>query len=138
MAESAAPMRLEKFWGLPTEIGVERPSAHVYLGEIVAERYALCSGLQLIRDELQFAGHGINRFGALPLNIKSCGADFSLPSVVTTLAHTNCGDRIHQDEMSHYQAIVANRFATMSESGTPKVEGENTVVCCLRSGSHAW
>jgi hypothetical protein len=43
--------------------------------------------------------------------------------VVTTLAHTNCGDRIHQGEAKQsYEQTVAARFATLSEIGELKLE----------------
>jgi hypothetical protein len=55
--------------------------------------------------------------------MKACGADMSLPSVVTTLAYTNCGDRIHQGEATkRYRDVVASRFATLSEIGELKLE----------------
>jgi len=42
---------------------------------------------------------------------------------VTTVAHTNCGDRIHQGEATtSYEHVVAARFATMSEIGEYKLE----------------
>jgi hypothetical protein len=42
---------------------------------------------------------------------------------MTTLAHTNCGDRIHQGEATtSYEQIVAARFACMSEIGEFKLE----------------
>ena len=43
--------------------------------------------------------------------------------VATTLAHTNCGDRIQQGETDHlYLSMVANRFSTISEGGALKTE----------------
>jgi hypothetical protein len=41
---------------------------------------------------------------------------------VTTLAFTNCGDRIHQGEVDRYVQVVGSRFATLSEIGTLKPE----------------
>ena len=105
-----------RFWQLPASFGMERNAYHNYLNEIVSDRYALINGLQLLRDELQFAA-----FSKTDMHI--CGADLSLPSVVTTLAYTNCGDRIHQGEVTkRYRDVVASRFATLSEIGELKLE----------------
>ena len=76
----------------------------------------MINGLQLLRDELQFAA-------SHHTDMSACGADLSLPSVVTTLAYTNCGDRIHQGEVTkRYRDVVASRFATLSEIGELKLE----------------
>ncbi|MGD1940781.1 MAG: hypothetical protein ACFB0G_05685 [Leptolyngbyaceae cyanobacterium] len=108
--------RLERFWQLGASFGMERNAYHNYLNEIVSDRYALINGLQLLRDELQFAA-------ASRTDVKACGADMRLPSVVTTLAYTNCGDRIHQGEATkRYRDVVASRFATLSEIGELKLE----------------
>ncbi len=112
----ATQRRVDKFWQLPASFGMERNAYHNYLNEIVSDRYALINGLHILRDELQFAG-------ASETDIKACGADLSLPSVVTTLAYTNCGDRIHQGEATkRYRDVVASRFATLSEIGELKLE----------------
>ena len=114
-AESAQ-QRIDRFWQLPASFGMERNAYHNYLNEIVSDRYALINGLQLLRDELQFAAFS-------PTDMHICGADLSLPSVVTTLAYTNCGDRIHQGEVTkRYRDVVASRFATLSEIGELKLE----------------
>lgn len=114
---SAALSRVSKFWSLGAEFGLERDAYDVYLQELVSDRYVLVNGMQLLRDELQFAGIDDNP------DVRACGADFSLPSVCTTLAHTNCGDRIHQGEATtSYENIVASRFATLSELGEFKLE----------------
>ncbi|MGC1306073.1 MAG: hypothetical protein WA885_02500 [Phormidesmis sp.] len=108
--------RVDTFWQLPASFGMERNAYHNYLNEIVSDRYALVRGLQLLRDELQFAA-------ASPTAVSACGADMSLPSAVTTLAYTNCGDRIHQGEATkRYRDVVASRFATLSEIGELKLE----------------
>ncbi|NJL47730.1 MAG: hypothetical protein HC929_09925 [Leptolyngbyaceae cyanobacterium SM2_5_2] len=108
--------RVERFWQLAAGFGMERNAYHNYLNEIVSDRYALINGMQLLRDELQFAASS-------PTDMKACGADMSLPSVVTTLAYTNCGDRIHQGEATkRYRDVVASRFATLSEIGELKLE----------------
>lgn len=113
---TSAQTRIDRFWQLPASFGMERNAYHNYLNEIVSDRYALVNGLQLLRDELQFA------FSS-KTDMAACGADLSLPSVVTTLAYTNCGDRIHQGEATkRYRDVVASRFATLSEIGELKLE----------------
>ncbi|EDX86265.1 hypothetical protein S7335_3968 [Synechococcus sp. PCC 7335] len=112
----ATQQRVDRFWQLPASFGTERNAYHNYLNEIVSDRYALVRGLQILRDELQFAANS-------PTEMNVCGADLSLPSVVTTLAYTNCGDRIHQGEATkRYRDVVASRFATLSEIGELKLE----------------
>lgn len=114
-AESAQK-RIDQFWRLSASFGMERNAYHNYLNEIVSDRYALINGLQLLRDELQFAASSLS-------DVQICGADLTLPSVVTTLAYTNCGDRIHQGEATkRYRDVVASRFATLSEIGELKLE----------------
>lgn len=118
---SMAQKRIDQFWDLNAEFGLEHSSVHVYLSEIVSDRYVLVNGLQLIHDELQLAGLGTSDDEGD--DVVACGADLSLPSVMTTLAHTNCGDRIHQGEATtSYEQIVAQRFACMSEIGEYKLE----------------
>ncbi|MEB3212705.1 MAG: hypothetical protein VKL39_15200 [Leptolyngbyaceae bacterium] len=113
---TTAQERVDTFWSLGASFGMERNAYHNYLNEIVSDRYALIKGLQILRDELQFAA-------ASPNDMKACGADMTLPSVVTTLAYTNCGDRIHQGEATkRYRDVVASRFATLSEIGELKLE----------------
>ena len=112
----SAQKRIDRLWHLPASFGMERNAYHNYLNEIVSDRYTLINGLQLLRDELQFAA-------ASSTDMQNCGADLSLPSVVTTLAYTNCGDRIHQGEATkRYRDVVASRFATLSEIGELKLE----------------
>jgi hypothetical protein len=113
---TAAQKRIDQFWQLSASFGMERNAYHNYLNEIVSDRYALINGLHILRDELQFAASS-------PTDMNVCGADLSLPSVVTTLAYTNCGDRIHQGEATkRYRDVVASRFATLSEIGELKLE----------------
>ncbi len=113
---AATAARVDQFWQLSASFGMERNAYHNYLNEIVSDRYALIKGLQILRDELQFAAQS-------QTDMKACGADLSLPSVVTTLAYTNCGDRIHQGEVTkRYRDVVASRFATLSEIGELKLE----------------
>jgi len=111
-----ARARLARLWNLKAEFGMERGTNRVFLDEMVSDRLQLLSGMQVLRDELQFA--------SLPAgdDREAAGADLSMPSVVTTLAFTNCGDRIHQGEVDRYVQIVASRFATLSEVGTLKPE----------------
>ena len=117
---SAARSRVDKLWTLNAEFGMEHGAVRVFLHEIVSDRYVLVNGLQLIHDELQLAGERERDQGD---DIVACGADLSIPSVMTTLAHTNCGDRIHQGEAtSSYEQIVASRFAPISELGELKLE----------------
>ncbi len=111
-----AKRHIKRFWTMPAEFGMERGANFTYLHEIVSDRYALLSGMQVLHDELQFADA---RGGA---DLEFCGADLDVPSVVTTLAFTNCGDRIHQGEAQRYRSVVAARFATLSELGDLKVE----------------
>jgi hypothetical protein len=115
--KSAAQRRVAKCWELGAKFGAERSAYYIYLNEIVSDRYTLVNGLQLLRDELQFAGTLIDS------DIVACGADLTIPSVVSTVAHTNCGDRIHQGEATtSYVNTVAARFGTMSEIGELKLE----------------
>ncbi len=119
---AAARGRLTRLWSLPAAFGMERTAYRVYLDEIVSDRYCLVNGLQLLRDELQLA---VPRSGADDdlLDLAACGADLSLPTVLTTLAHTNCGDRIHHAEATlGYQQMVGSRFASLSELGDLKPE----------------
>jgi hypothetical protein len=113
---SFAQDRLERLWRLRAVFGSERGTNRIFLDEMVSDRLQLVSGMQVLRDELQFASApgGDDR--------EQCNADLSLPSVVTTLAFTNCGDRIHQGEVDRYVQVVGSRFATLSEIGTLKPE----------------
>ncbi|MEA5464032.1 hypothetical protein [Leptothoe sp. PORK10 BA2] len=112
----ATQRRVDTFWKLSASFGMERNAYHNYLNELVSDRYALIRGLQILRDELQLAADSQS-------DINACGADMTLPSVVTTLAYTNCGDRIHQGEATkRYRDVVASRFATLSEIGELKLE----------------
>lgn len=115
---TAARTRLERLWRLEAEFGMERGANRMLLDEIVSDRLQLTGGLQVLRDELQFA----TRRMSPDADREACSADFRQPSVVTTLAYTNCGDRIHHGETEHYQRVVASRFATVSELGTLKPE----------------
>ena len=99
---------LDSFWSMKSIFGMERSSNHVFLEEVVPQRLSLMRGFQVLRDEFDF----------------SPGAtEFSIPGVVTTLAHTTCGDRIHQGSTAlKYDAIVGSRFGTLSRAGLVKIE----------------
>lgn len=109
--------RLRQFWESPAQFGMERKPLYVYLMNIVRDRRVLVRGFNILHDELDLAtvrGDG---------PMYAAGADFSAPCVLTTMAHTNCGDRIHQGEtMTAYENIVGRRFATMNELGEVKEE----------------
>lgn len=114
---TAARERIEKFWTLPASFGKERGASYTFLDEIVSDRYSLVHGMQFLRDELQFAGKVVDS------DISACGADLSMPSVVTTLAKTSCGDRItHCEASEQYHDVMIQRFATMAEFGGYKAE----------------
>jgi hypothetical protein len=114
---SAARQRVDRVWALPSTFGAERSAYHAYLHMLVRDRYALVNGLQLLRDELQI-GHAPDEE-----ELGVCATDFGLPSVLSTLANTHCGDRIHSGEARHvYEQVVATRFACLGELGGPKLE----------------
>lgn len=113
---SAARERLDRLWNLKGQFGTERGTTRIFLDELVSDRLQLLSGMQVLRDELQFAPDPATS------DREEARADLSLPSVVTTLAFTNCGDRIHQGEVDRYVQVVGQRFATLSEIGTLKPE----------------
>lgn len=113
---SAARERLERLWKLKAQFGSERGTTRIFLDEFVSDRLQLVSGMQVLRDELQFAPDPATA------DREAAHADLTLPSVVTTLAFTNCGDRIHQGEVDRYVQVVGQRFATLSEIGTLKPE----------------
>ncbi len=114
---SAAALRISRLWNLQAEFGQEGSAYACYLNEMVSDRYTLVNGMQLLRDELQLADHNTES------DLVACGADLTVPTVVTTVAHTNCGDRIHQGEAtSAYERTVALRFGSLSEIGELKLE----------------
>ncbi|MEM9149320.1 MAG: hypothetical protein AAGB19_02560 [Cyanobacteria bacterium P01_F01_bin.3] len=115
---AATQARVDAFWQRTASFGTERNAYHNYLNELVSDRYTLTKGLQILRDELQFAAHS-------KTEMDTCGADLTLPSVVTTLAYTNCGDRIHQGEVTkRYRDVVASRF------GKVRIQGLGTQAEC--------
>ncbi len=114
---AAATLRVNRLWNLKAKFGAEGSAYACYLNEIVSDRYTLVNGMQLMRDELQLAD------AQTESDLVACGADLSVPTVVTTVAHTNCGDRIHQGEATKaYEQVVAARFGTLSEIGELKLE----------------
>ena len=97
-------------WDVPLELGLERHPIHAYVKIIGFERRRLVHGCQLLVDELDFA--------AAPV-----GADFSLPSVISTLAHTTCGDRANRGRPATvYENALGSRFATRGIVGDTKEE----------------
>ncbi len=78
--------------------GSERAAIRVYLDEIVADRFILTNGMQILNDELQVSR--MNLYDFLSVNdmicfqlafiastdVSACAADLSLPTVITTLA----------------------------------------------------
>ncbi len=91
---------ISRTWEVPLELGLERQPLHAYVNTIGHERRRLIHGCQLLIDELDFASPPV-------------GADFSLPSVISTLAHTTCGDRANRGRPSMvYEDALGRRFAT--------------------------
>ncbi len=108
--------RLACLWELEAAFGIERGSNRTYMEEIISDRMQFIRGLQVLRDELQLAD------GRAKSDMAACMADFAVPSVLTTLAFTTCGDRIHQGEVEHYRQVIGSRFANISEIGALKCE----------------
>eukprot|EP00961_Rhodomonas_salina_P292898 3933303-Rhodomonas_salina.1 len=114
-------------WALPANFGHEQDPGQVFLS-IIANRYALTKGTQLIRDELMLscntpAYQREDTWAALGEDATECGADMNLPSVLTTCGYTMCGDRICQSQaLRRYQSMVAGRFGSMTEGGEVKPE----------------
>eukprot|EP00961_Rhodomonas_salina_P169247 2280606-Rhodomonas_salina.2 len=107
----AVNTRVENMWALPAEFGKEQDPSDVFLS-IIANRYALVKGTQLIRDELMLSFNDPSyqheeNWATLGEEATECGADLSLPSVLTTCGYTMCGDRICQSQaLRRYQAMV--------------------------------
>mmetsp|Transcript_330 Transcript_330/g.818 ORF Transcript_330/g.818 Transcript_330/m.818 type:complete len:426 (-) Transcript_330:120-1397(-) len=118
--------RIADMWSQPSAFGEEDEPASVYLS-IIANRYALVKGAQLIRDELLLAFnkpgyHNKNKSSHSP-HLAQCAANLSLPSVLTTCGYTMCGDRICQSRaLSQYKSMIAGRFGSMTEGGENKPE----------------
>eukprot|EP00697_Spironema_sp_BW2_P013113 gnl/Spiro4/3000_TR1476_c0_g1_i1.p1 gnl/Spiro4/3000_TR1476_c0_g1~~gnl/Spiro4/3000_TR1476_c0_g1_i1.p1 ORF type:complete len:540 (-),score=166.01 gnl/Spiro4/3000_TR1476_c0_g1_i1:80-1699(-) len=117
-----AAARIDHFWCTSADFGIETKPLKIYFDEIVSDRFILVRGMQHVHDELQLAGRAVAQ-DEHSKQVSECSADFHLPTVVSTLGHTNCGDRIHQTAaMKLYMTTVARRFATISETGLPKME----------------
>ena len=102
--------KLSNMWALETSFGMERSPHYIYLEEIVTDRRILTKGYQVLRDELDFAPD-------------PKGADFSLPSVIVTLAHTICGDRACGGQpKADYNSDIGTRFANIGKTGDIKIE----------------
>jgi len=123
----AVNTRVENMWALPAEFGKEQDPSDVFLS-IIANRYALVKGTQLIRDELMLSFNDPSyqheeNWATLGEEATECGADLSLPSVLTTCGYTMCGDRICQsNSLRRYQSMVAGRFGSITEGGEMKPE----------------
>jgi len=107
--------RLTKLWNHPASFGRQTTPDDIFYNEIVSDRYCLVDGVQALRDEMQL---GFEKGGAL----LQCAIDLTLPTVVTSLAHTNCGDRINHGFHDDYTQMVASRFANIAMNGSLKVE----------------
>lgn len=104
--------RIEKMWSMPATFGEEQKSNVAYLS-IMANRYALVRGAQLIRDELMPSFNTPDHKGKNVLHDREnmeCSADLELPSVLTTCGFSMCGDRICQSAaLRRYQAMVRSK-----------------------------
>ena len=109
-ANSTIRQNLEQLWDIPLKLGQERHPIHAYVHTIGFERRRLIHGCQLLVDDLDFAPGTV-------------GADFSLPSVISTLAHTTCGDRANRGQPAAvYERALGSRFATRGFVGDTKGE----------------
>ena len=73
----AGQARIEAFWKLRAEFGVEREARDVYLDDIISDRYSLVRGMQLVRDELQALLKRIDALRALLGTLGTTGAGAS-------------------------------------------------------------
>ncbi len=103
--------RLNDFWNQGNNFfGMNRSMNFFHIEQLVRDRSILTHGYTLINDEMNLAPAPV-------------GADFSQPSVMTTQAHTMCGDRVQQaNTRSAYANTVGNRFAFKSRTGEIKPE----------------
>jgi hypothetical protein len=103
--------RLKDFWGLKgNSFGLSRSLNFFHIEQLVRDRLVLTHGYHLLNDEMNFAAPPI-------------GADYSLPTAVTTLAHTMCGDRIQQaNTRTEYADAVGARFGVKTRKGELKFE----------------
>lgn len=100
---SIARANLGRMWARDATFGLERTTNPVLIEQVLHDRMKLVSGLHVLRDEIELS--------------MATDADFGAPMVVTTVAFTNCGDRIHQNEIAKYKRAIASRFATLSQTG---------------------
>lgn len=101
---------IEKLWAEPVELGREHDPVDAYVQAIGYERRRLVHGYQLLVDELDLAPDAV-------------GAEFSLPSVISTLARTTCGDRANSGQPAAvYNRALGSRFATLGFAGDIKSE----------------
>jgi len=116
--------KLDKMWSLGARFGQESEPYAIYLEELVSDRFVLCNGMHVLRDELSLSYHTCNS-DKNDVNVSSCSADFKLPSIICTLAYTGCGDRVDMASAAIYEKMVASRFASISELGEIKPERFN-------------
>lgn len=101
---------IEKLWAEPLDLGRERDPIHAYVQTIGYERRRLVHGYQLLVDELDLAPDAV-------------GAELSLPSAISTLARTTCGDRANSGQPAAvYDSALGSRFATRGFAGDAKSE----------------
>jgi hypothetical protein len=102
---------LDNFWSLKgNSFGMARSMEFFHIEQLVRDRLALSHGIDLLNDEMHFAPSPV-------------GADFSQACMLTTLAHTMCGDRIQQaNTRNAYALAVGSRFGTRTRKGEPKFE----------------
>lgn len=103
--------RLKDFWNLKGNFfGMSRSLNFFHIEQIVRDRLTLTHGYNILNDEMYLAPSPV-------------GANFTAPSVITTVAHTMCGDRIQQSNTRRaYEDAVAARFAVKTRKGELKPE----------------
>jgi hypothetical protein len=94
-------------WARAPTFGIERIANPVLIEQLLGDRMLLTLGMHVLRDEIEIAAPD---------------EAFAQPLVVTTVAFTNCGDRVHQAEIAKYRQVIASRFATLSQAGELKPE----------------
>jgi len=117
--------KLDKMWSLGARFGQESEPYAVYLEELVSDRFVLCNGMHVLRDELCISFHNCSTDKDETADVSNCSADVTLPSILCTLAYTGCGDRVDMASAAIYEKMVASRFASISELGEIKPERFN-------------
>lgn len=121
-----AKSRVDKMWGRDVSLAIETTPQRVFFEELLADRFCLSRGFQIIRDELTLSFNNPRTHARSIIydrsRLRDCGVDLSLPSVFTNLAFTTCGDRICHQSVEIYKHCIASRFASMTEFGDPKPE----------------